>query len=185
MAIGSNMQGLFETKEDGTIIYYGKMGRNAPGYIVDEAAMKAIRRLYAWTSGTSLVTIPAMVRAGLWWLSLVVGLILIVGAHLRHKEIVKDLPVSACYFNPGFKRRWVLLSRNASYWMLVPSLLIVFPFFIVAFWRTLDDQERDPVAVWTFLGVVVVCWVTFAALFFIKIKRSLGEVRAWLKDGRN
>ncbi|WP_235612633.1 hypothetical protein [Achromobacter xylosoxidans] len=137
------MQGLFETKEDGTIIYYGKMGRNAPGYIVDEAAMKAIQRLYAWASVTSLVTIPAMVRAGLWWLSLVVGVILIVVVHLRHKEIVKDLPVSACYFNPGFKKRWVLLSQNASYWMLIPGLLVVFPFFIVAFWRALDDQERS------------------------------------------
>lgn len=41
MALGP--RGLFETLEDGTIIYYGKMGWNKPGYIVDEATMRATR----------------------------------------------------------------------------------------------------------------------------------------------
>lgn len=177
-------RGLFETLEDGTIIYYGKMGWNAPGYIVDEATMKAVQRLRAASMGMTLLTIPALIRAGFLWLSLALGIILTIAVHVQHKKLVKDLPVSSCHFSPGFGKRQVLLSQDAPYWMLIPGLFIVFPFAAVVFWSGLDDPGKEPVFTWTLIGAIAVCELTFAVLFLIKLKISLGHVMARLKGRR-
>ncbi|WYX51976.1 hypothetical protein WJ977_06040 [Achromobacter xylosoxidans] len=82
-------RGLFETLDDGTIIYYGRMGWNKPGYIVDEATMRAIQRLTAASTGTAILTIPALFRAGFLWLSLALGIILVAVTHVQHKSLSK------------------------------------------------------------------------------------------------
>ena len=182
MALGP--RGLFETLDDGTIIYYGKMGWNAPGYIVDEATMRTIQRLRAASAVITLLTIPAMIRAGLLWLPLALGIILVAVVHVQHKKIVKDLPVSSCHFSPGFRKRWVLLSQDASYWTLILGFFIVFPFSLVVLRSGLDDPTKDPAFTWAIIGVFGVCQLTSAALLLIKLKISLGQAMTWLKARR-
>ena len=182
MALGP--RGLFETLEDGTIIYYGRMGWNAPGYIVDEATMRAIQRLRGASTGMTLLTIPAMIRAGLLWLPLALGIILVVFVHVQHKKLVKDLPVSTCHFTPGFRRRFVLISGDSSYVVSVLGLIFAFPALGWISWCRLDDPDTRPIVSWTALVVSVFGWLFSAAMLSVKVTMSMRRVRAWLKARR-
>ncbi|MFY4259372.1 hypothetical protein ACOTCG_17390 [Achromobacter xylosoxidans] len=182
MALGP--RGLFETLEDGTIIYYGKMGWNAPGYIVDEATMRAIQRLRGSSTGMTLLTIPAMIRAGLFWLPLVLGIILVVFVHVQHKKLVKDLPVSTCHFTPGFRRRFVLISGDSSYVVSVLGLIFAFPLLAWIGWSSLDDPDIKPILSWAALAGGALGWLFSAAMLSVKVTMSARRVRAWLKARR-
>lgn len=177
-------RGLFETLDDGTIIYYGRMGWNKPGYIVDEATMRAIQRLTAASTGTAILTIPALFRAGFLWLSLVLGIILVAVTHVQHKKLVKDLPVSTLHCTPGFRRRFVLISVDMSYF--VPVLCVIFAFPALAWigWSSLDDPDIKPILSWAALAGGALGWLFSAAMLSVKVTMSVRRVRAWLKDRR-
>lgn len=67
MRSGFTYTGLFETKEDGTTIYYyGRRDGHALGYHVDEAAMRSIRRLYAELFAASVFGISCVHRGYRW-----------------------------------------------------------------------------------------------------------------------
>ena len=100
------------------------------------------------------------------------------------EKIVKDLPVSSCHFSPGFRKRWVLLSQDASYWTLILGSFIVFPFSLVVLRSGLDDPNKDPAFTWTIIGVFAICQLTSAALLLTKLKISLGHAMTWLKARR-
>ncbi|QQB36977.1 hypothetical protein I6I07_10380 [Achromobacter deleyi] len=182
MALGP--RGLFETLEDGTIIYYGKMGWNAPGYIVDEATMKAIQRLHGASAGMTLLTIPALVRAGLLWLALALGIILFAIVHVQHKKLVKDLPVSTRYFTPGFRRRLVLMSADTSYLMPMLGLIFVCPLLAWIGWSSLGDPDIKPVLSWAALAGAALGSLFSAAMLSVKVTMSVRRFRTWLKARR-
>ncbi|CAB3634134.1 MAG: hypothetical protein J0I68_24275 [Achromobacter sp.] len=177
-------RGLFETLEDGTIIYYGRMGWNKPGYIVDEATMRAIQRLTAASTGTAILTIPALFRAGFLWLSLALGILLVAVTHVQHKKLVKDLPVSTLHCTPGFRRRFVLISVDMSYFVPVLCLIFVCPALAWIGWSSPDDPDTKPILSWAALAGGALGWLFSAAMLSVKVTMSVRRVRAWLKDRR-
>ncbi|WYX22920.1 hypothetical protein WJ969_19175 [Achromobacter xylosoxidans] len=65
---------MFETKEDGTTIYYyGRRDGHALGYHVDEAAMRSIRRLYVELFAASAFGISPAFTAGYRWTAMLLA----------------------------------------------------------------------------------------------------------------
>lgn len=175
MRSGFTYTGLFETKEDGTTIYYyGRRGDQALGYQVNEAAMRSIRWLYTAVFVVSVFTISPLFVAGYRWTAMAVAAMVVISFSLRHKRIIKALPFSL-YPRPRFRKRVVLIGRSMSYVLIVPNIFLLPAVAALAFSKLGGASHLSPVFIWPVVIVALAAWAVNFAFLFVKIKAWVGR----------
>lgn len=174
MRSGFTYTGLFETKEDGTTIYYyGRRDGHALGYHVDEAAMRSIRRLYVELFAASAFGISPAFTAGYRWTAMLLAAVGAVSFYVRHNRLIKTLPVSL-YPRPPFRKRVMLIGRSMSYALIVPNIFLLPAVAALAFSKLDGASRLSPALIWSVVIVAFAAWAVNFAFLFAKIKARVG-----------